>query len=133
MRTLGWLTFLLALAFETCLVLALILNTWFGFPSEKTVLGYFGFGVPSMVMGGATAALWKGQKSLQNLLGWASTMTGLVCGVAVLLLVADRVFSEAQSVVGPLIWRLVAFGVAGLVCGCFGITLLFHVEATRSR
>ena len=134
MRThLGWLTFLLALAFGACLVAALILNTWFGFPGERTVLGFFGFGVPTMITGGATAALWEGRKSLQNLLGWASTITGLVCGAAVLLLVADRVFSDVQSVIGPLIWRLAAFGIAGLVCGGFGIDLLVQAEAnTRS-
>ena len=130
MRThLGWLTFLLAVAFATCQVATLILNSWFGFPNGRGVLAFFGFGIPTMVVGGATAALWDGHKSLQKLLGWAGTMAGIVCGLAVLLLVAGWVLSETpEPAVGPLIGRLLGFGVTGLVCGSFGIAMLFVAE-----
>jgi hypothetical protein len=126
---LGWLTFLLAAAFATCLVATLILNTWFGFPGSKCVIGFFAFGIPTMITGGATATLWDGSKSLQTLLGWAGTMTAIVCGVAVLLLVGAWIFSETvQPEVGPLVWRLVGFGVCGIACGGFGIAVLFQAE-----
>jgi len=130
---LGWLMFMLALAFATCLVAVLILNTWFGFPAARTVMGFFGFGIPTMAAGGATAMLWDGRRPLQNILGWAGTMTGIVCGVAVLLLVGGWVLSDrAEPVVGSLIWRLLGFGVCGLVCGGFGIGVLFLAEEETS-
>jgi hypothetical protein len=126
---LGWLTFLLAVAFAACLVAALILNSWFGFANGRTVLGFFGFGIPTVVIGGATAALWDGHKSLQKLLGWAGTMAGIVCAVAVLLLVAGLVLSERpEPVVGATIGRFLGFGVTALICGAFGIALLFEAE-----
>lgn len=126
---LGWLTFLLAVAFAACLVATLILNSWFGFPNGRAALGFFGFGIPTVVVGVATAALWDGHKSLQKLLGWTGTMAGIICGVAVLLLVAGWVLSEGtEPVVGPIIGRLLGFGITALVCGAFGIVLLFEAE-----
>lgn len=126
---LGWLTFLLALAFATCLVATLILNSWFGFLNVRSVLGFFGFGIPTVIAGVATAKLWDGRRSLLNLLGWAGTMAGIVSGVAVLLLVAGWVLSkQAEPAVGPLIWRVLGFGICGLACGGFGIVTLFQAE-----
>jgi hypothetical protein len=121
---------LLAAAFAVCLVGTLALNTWRSFPVQRTVIGFFGFGIPTIAAGAATAALWDGHKALQSLLGWAGTMIGIVCGIAVLLLVGGWVFSDdVAPVVGPLIWRLVAFAVCGFVCGTFGIAMLFQAEA----
>lgn len=129
---LGWLTFILAVAFATCLVATLILNSWFAFPADRTLLGFFGFGIPTLVAGGATAALWDGRKPLQNLLGWAGTMTGIVCGVAVLLLVGQRVFSETPpTTVGTLIWHVLGFAVSASFCGGFGIATLFEAEGSK--
>ncbi len=130
MRThLGWLTFLLTVAFAACLVATLILNSWFGFPNDRAVLAFFGFGIPTMVVGGATAMLWDGHESLQKLLGWTGTMAGIICGVAVLLLVAGWVLSERpELVVGPIIGHLLGFGVTALVCGAFGIAMLYKAE-----
>ena len=126
---LGWLTFLLAVAFAACLVATLILNSWYGFPNVRAAIGFGGFGIPTMVVGGASAALWDGHRSLQKLLGWTGTMAGIICGVAVLLLVAGWVLSEStEPAGGRIIGRLLGFGVAGLVCGGFGIAMLFVAE-----
>ena len=131
---LGWLTFLLAIAFATALIGTLILNSWFGFPNVRGVLGFFGFGIPTIVVGGATAALWDGSKSLHKLLGWAGTMTGIVCAVAVLLLVGGWLLSERpESIFGPVLGRFPGFGVTALVCGGFGIAMLIEAEGKKIR
>jgi hypothetical protein len=120
---------MLAVAFATCMVGILILNTWYNFPAGKSAIGFFAFGFPTVGAGGATAMLWDGRRSLQTLLGWAGTMTGIVCGVAVLVLVGGWVLSEtAEPAVGSLIWHLLAFGSCAVVCGGFGITILFQAE-----
>jgi hypothetical protein len=83
---LGWLSFLLAKAFAGGLVLTLIGATWLGVEGRNGAIGFFGFGIPMIVADLGTAALWSGEKSLQKTLGWSSTVTGLVCGVARLFL-----------------------------------------------
>jgi hypothetical protein len=126
---LGWFTFILATAFATGLVATLILNAWFAFPTDRALLGFFGFGLPMFAAGGATAALWDGRKALQTFLGWAGTTTAIVCGVAVLFLVGQRVFSEAPpTTVGVLIWHVLGFAVSASFCGGFGISMLFEAE-----
>lgn len=87
----------------------LILNSWFGFSNGKCVIGFFSFGISTMIVGGATASLWADKKDLQQLLGWV---------------LSDR----AGRAVGPLLARLIGFGVTGLVCGRFGIARLFKAE-----
>lgn len=126
---LGWLAFILATAFAICLMGTLILNSWFGFSGQKCAIGFFGFGIPTMIVGRATASLWEDKKDLQQLLGWAATMVALVCGVSVLVLVGGWVLSDRAGVAaGPLLARLIGFGVTGLVCGRFGIARLFKAE-----
>jgi len=91
-------------------------------------MGFFGFGIPTMAVGAATALLWDGHTWLLKLLGWTGTMAGIVCGVAVLLLVAGCVFSQGTE---PTVWpygRILGFSLTALVCGGFGISMLFSAE-----
>lgn len=128
---LGWLTFLLAVAFAFCLIGTLVLNAWFDFPNQRAVRGFFAFGIPTMVIGAATALLWDGHKALQKFLGWAGTMAGLICAAAVLVLVVRWVLAEGlQPEVGlwVMLSRLGAFSATALVCGGFGIETLYSAE-----
>jgi len=128
----GGLTFLLALAFAICLIGSLILNSWYAFPAQQTALGFFGFGIPLILVGVATAFLWARHNALLKFLGWASTIAGVVCGIAILLLVARRVFLDAHTLTDatwPLIWRVLAFGVVGVVVGGFGIAVLSESDS----
>lgn len=131
MRThLGWFTYLLALAFAIGTLGTLSLNTWFGLPSDRAVAGFFGFGLSAVVGGAATSSLWENERSLQTLLGWAATMFGIACGVAVLLLVAGWVL-KGESLAGPSVWRFLAFGVTGVASGAFGLATLPQPERQK--
>ena len=70
---LGWLTFVLAVAFVTCLLATLTFNAWLQVSDGRAIIAFFAFGIPTMIAGGATGRLWDGQQSLQTLLGWAGT------------------------------------------------------------
>ena len=130
---LGWFTFLLAVAFVTCLLATLTFKAWLHVSDTRAIVAFFAFGIPTMVAGGATGRLWQGQQSLQTVLGWASTMVGIVCGLAILVLVASWVFSDRGAVsTGPFIGRALGFGTCGLVCGGFGIRTLFRAEGKKS-
>ena len=94
---LGWLTFLVAVGFATGLVLTLVGTTWFSISDENGLIGFFGFGVPMVAAGLGSATLWMDQKPLLKILGWMSTIIGLVCGVSLLVLVAGWVLSDDKS------------------------------------
>lgn len=126
---LGWLTFLLGVAFVLCLFFILIWNAWFGFPNQRALLGFFAFGVPAMVITLATAALWDGHKALEKLLGWVATMAGIAAAIAVLALVIGWVISEQPNMPGMLVLsRLLGFGTAAVMSGAFGIQMLYKAE-----
>jgi len=125
----GWLTFLLAMAFAVCLFGTLVKNTWFGLPNDRAVIGFFGFGVPMAMIGVATAFLWSGHKALEQILGWAGTMAGIAHAVAVLLLVAAHVMAESSNAAtNASLTHFLAFGTAAVACGAFGITVLYQAE-----
>jgi hypothetical protein len=128
---LGWLSFLLAKAFAGALVLTLIGATWLGVESRNGAIGFFGFGIPMIVADLGTAALWSGEKSLQKTLGWSSTVTGLVCGVALFILVGTWVLADNQSTPPGNLGHFLGFGTAMLVCGGFGISMLYEAEGKR--
>lgn len=125
---LGWLTFLLAIAFATCPVAALVGSTWFALPNTKGILGFFGFGIHQ----------WRSEPRLRcagmvtsrSRTSWGGRRHGrLVCGVAVLLLGAGWVFSDRSGVPGgPVFWWLLGFGVTALVRGGFCIAILYEAE-----
>jgi hypothetical protein len=142
---LGWLTFVLAIIFAGGVVLTLIGTTWFAVSDNNGLIGFFGFGIPMIVAAQGTAALWSDQKPLQKTLGWASTLVGLVCGVALFILVAGWVLSESKAnrplmsspsaSVGksePNILHFLGFGFPMLMCGGFGIAMLFASEGKSS-
>lgn len=123
---LGWLTFLLATAFAILLLLTLFRSSWLELSIDKGLFGFFGFGLPMVAVGVGTAELWSDDKPLKKLLGWASTVTGIICGVAVLFLVADWVFFERTQ---PVVLNLLGFATVGSVCGGFGIEILRGCES----
>ena len=132
---LGWLTFLLAMGFAGGLVLTLIGTTWFSVSDGNGLIGFFGFGIPMIVAGLGTAALWSDQKPLQKTLGLASTLVGLVCGVALFILVAGWVLSDTKANQPPAVGKsepgvahFFGFGIPMLICGGFGIAMLFESE-----
>ena len=147
-----WLTFLLTMGFAGGLVLTLIGTTWFTVSDTNGLIGFFGFGIPMIVSGVGTAALWSDRKPLQKTFGWASTVVGLVCGVALFILVAGWVLSDSKanpssaSSTGASVGKserasvresqtgiahFFGFGVPMLICGGFGIAMLFKSEGKR--
>ena len=125
----GWLTFLLAMAFAGCLLSTLVRNAWFSLPNENAVIGFFGFGVPMAAIGVGTAFLWHGYENLLKLLGWAATMIAIAHALAVLGLVAAWVWPEVtQPTGGTSLTRLLAFSVAAFMAGAFGIAMLYASE-----
>jgi hypothetical protein len=124
---LGWLTFLLAVGFAGGLVLSLAGTAWFGNSGEKALIGFFGFGIPMIVNGLGTAALWSDEKRLLQALGWASTVIGVTCGVCLFMLVGGWVLGGDKAAVG----QFFGFGIPMLVCGGFGIVILFESEGKR--
>ena len=130
---LGWLTFSLAVAFVTCLLVSLTFNARLQVSDARAIIAFFAFGIPTMVAGAATGRLWHGQQRLQAILGWASTMVGIVCGLAILVLVASWVFSDTSPpATGPFIARVFGFGTCGLICGGFGIRTLLRAEGNKA-
>jgi len=122
-QQLGWLTFMLGLGFTVILFITLVGSAWFGLPVESASIGFFGSGLPLIFTGIGTMRLWSGEKQLLNRLGWTATVAGLAFGVCVLVLVAVLIIPGFQSP-RPGIGHFVGFGIAGLICGGFGIRIL---------
>ena len=130
---LGWLTFILAVAFVTCLLAMLTFNARLQVSDARAVVAFFAFGIPTIVAGAATGRLWQGEQSLHAILGWASTMVGIVCGLAILILVASWVFPDSGThATVPFVARVFGFGTCGLICGGFGIRTLFQSEGKKA-
>ena len=127
---LGCLMFLLTVASAIGVMAIVLPHTLPRLPVQKSLVGFFAFGASTMVTGAATALLWAGHRSLQNLLGWAGTMAAVVCGGAVLYLVGNWLLSDstASIFVGTMKWRLVGIAVCGFVFGSFGITILNEAD-----
>lgn len=122
---LGWLTYLLMLGFAIGLLASMVRSAWFGLPSERGVMGFFGFGIPLILSGLGTAGLWLQDEPLRDVLGWSSTVNGCIHGLCLLILVGTEVFGESSAGAG--IWHFYGFGLPMLVCGGFGIAMLTDV------
>jgi hypothetical protein len=125
---LGWLTFLLAIAFATCLVAALVGSTWFALPNTKGILGFFGFGIhqwrsePRLRRAGMVTSRsrtsWGGRRYGRACVRRGRPVPGAGC-----------VFSDRSGVPGgPVFWRLLGFRVTALVRGGFCIAILYEAE-----
>jgi hypothetical protein len=125
MRTqLGWLTFLLKVRFMAGLLLTVLGTIWFTVSDDNALIGFWGFGIPMVLTGIATAWLWDDKTTPLRILGWTSTMAGVVCGASFLLLVAGWVlstnkpsFAHSLGLIVPMVW-----------CGSFGIFVLYKAE-----
>lgn len=140
--SIGWLTFLLSVGFAGGMVSSLIGNVWFKVADANSVIGFFGFGIPMIVAGLGTAALWSEKKPLQKTLAVVSTFIGLTCGLCLFILVAGWVFADnsaeqpqpstSRATVQqsrPSAVHFFGFGVPMLVCGGFGIAMFFQSES----
>ena len=129
---LGWVCFLVTVTFACGLVVTLIGTTWFGVSDRNGLIGFFGFGIPMMASGAGTDALWSDEKPLQKMLGWTSAVFGLVCSVALFILVVGWVLSDNESNQPNVsIAHFLGFGIPMVYCGGFGIYLLFESEGKK--
>jgi hypothetical protein len=101
-------------------------------PGQKGVVGFFAFGISAIVTGSATALLWAGNRPLQSVLGWAGTMSAIVCGGAVLYIVGHWLLSNDVEPIfaGAMKWRLAGIAICGLVFGGFGIAVLSEADGS---
>lgn len=145
MRTqLGWLTFLLAIGFAGGLVLTLVGNFCSNISDENALIGFFGFGVPLILTGLGTSALWSDKEPLLKTFGWTSTVMGFACGVGLFILVAVWVLGDnktkrsqpiattTSSTPQELSFGLFyGFGIPMVLCGGYGIAVLLAAEEKR--
>jgi len=124
-RQLGWLAYLLLVAFTVGLLLTLVGFAWNGLSREKAGIGVLGFSLPLFLTGLATHALSRDEKCLRAVLGWTGTIAGLISGIALLACVVGMVLS-AGEVPGssPRALASLGFGLLMLVCGGLGIAWL---------
>ena len=120
---LGWITFILFIGFAGGLMLTMISATWFNMPVEKAFIGFFGFGLPLMILGVETVVLWSNKLHFKKLFGWTNTIVSVAFGVCIFILVVRYVLLDSQELRTTIIIHSLGFGVPMIFCGCFGIKL----------
>src|SRR5205085_308145 len=70
---LGWLTFVLAIAFAAGLLLTIGGYAWGSVEGGTGFFGFFGFGIPMLLTGGASWGLWQLSPPHLTVLGWTAT------------------------------------------------------------
>lgn len=133
-KQLGWLTYLLLVAFTAGLLLTLIGFAWSRLSDDKAGIGVLGFGLPMLLAGLAAHGLSTDQRRLRFLLGWTGTIAGLICGVCLLVCVAGMVLSTAEFTgSSPESLSCVGFGVLMLLCGGLGIAWLICPQPSAAK
>jgi len=129
-KQLGWLAYLLLVAFTAGLLLTVIGYAWSRLSGDKAGIGVLGFGLPMLLAGLATHGLSRDERRLRLLLGWTGTIVGMVCGVCLLVCVAGMVLSAACFTGdSPEILASLGFGVLMLLYGGLGIAWLIANHA----
>jgi hypothetical protein len=132
---LGGICFVLGLLSAGGLFFSTVRMAWSPIEGFNSVLAYFGFGIPMLILGGATGALWEKHPQLLKCLGWSCMVLGLVSALGLLALLAGWVglipaipaipgrvgqaFEQSEAV-----GCLLAFGIPMLICGGAGIGIL---------
>jgi hypothetical protein len=118
-RILGLLGYLASIAFGVALIWMLLHTSITGVESANPVVGYFGYGFGTLLLGGGTLYLWKGTKWLESLLGWSSSLASLAISASLLIMLTN--FVDGKLVPG---WQYVpAHLVAIFVFGLVGVSL----------
>lgn len=121
-RQLGWLSYLLTLAFAVGLALTLVAFAWLGLDKDKAGVGTIGFGVPLVMSALVAGGLSSGERGLRAVLGWSGALVGFACGVALLICVASMVASDQRyNSSSPQVLASVGFGILMVLCGGAGI------------
>lgn len=126
-HTLGYLCLAVTLAFAAGLFVGMVRVAWDADAKVNGFIAFFGFGVPMILAGAGTQALWSDSRHLIQRLGWTCTVAGLVWAVALLYLMAGwvgLVSSNSQVGIDRCICLFLGFGVPMVVCGGAGIAVL---------
>lgn len=133
-KPLGWLVYLLLLAFAAGLLWALAAFAWRHLAEDKAGVGVIGFGVPTFLAGMAVYGLSKDDRPLRLVLGWTSALVGLGCGVCLLVCVASMMISpERFDGSSPEVLSALGFGVVMFVAGGLGIAWLCERRRTEAE
>ena len=117
----GWLTFLLTFSFAVSLFISIISSAWLNVSDTGGIAGFFGFGIPMLITGGATGVAWQKQQCLR-ILGWTSSIFSSIFGICLLILVGQWV---ATGKIVPNFLYFIGFGVPMLTFGAVGLGILF--------
>lgn len=126
-HTLGGLCFAVALAFAVGLFIGMARIAWGSSEKVNGFIAFFGFGIPMLLSGAGTFALWSDSKSHIQLFGWTCTVGGLIWAASLFYLLAGWVgFVSSSSRVEffERVGLFLAFGIPMLVCGGAGIGVL---------
>ena len=133
-KRLGWLAYLLLVAFTAGLLLTLIGFACSRLPAEKAGIGVLGFGLPLFLAGLATHGLSRDDRCLRLVLGWTGTIAGLICGIGLLASVAGMVVSEACfGGSSPQVLASLGFGLLMFICGGLGIAWLVSTQPSAAE
>jgi hypothetical protein len=126
-HTLGGLCFAVALAFAAGLYLGMAKVAWDANSKANGFIVFFGFGIPMLLAGAGTFALWSDSKLMVQRFGWACTVAGLLWAASLFYLLAGWVgivSSDMKAGFAECVGLFLGFGIPMLVCGGAGIGVL---------
>jgi hypothetical protein len=135
---LGGICFVLGLLCAGGLLFSTIRLAWAPIEGFDPAIAFCGFGIPMLILGIATAALWENHEHLSKwCLGGCCTALGLGNALGLLAVLAGWVglipgrLGEGLKA-GEAFVCLAAFGIPMLVCGGGGIGILTDLEDPRA-
>ncbi len=134
---LGCLTALVAAVFGTGLLVSMGRAAWFAADWKSSLLAFFGFGIPMVLLGVATYHLCEDSPPGQVYFGWGCVVFGLFWAVGLFVLIADWVNIIALNPVKVGFWEgsalFLGFVVPMLVCGGMGISTVIESSKKQTK
>jgi hypothetical protein len=136
---LGGICFILGLLCAGGLFFSTVRLAWSPIEGFNPAIAFFGFGIPMLILGVATAALWEDHQHLTKwCLGWSCTALGVCNALGLLAVLAGWVgLIPGRSGQGlkseEAFVCLAAFGIPMLLCGSTGIGILTGLQDRRAE
>jgi len=121
----GWLLLTLSLAFTIGYFTGMAKIGWFDAEVNGAVV-FFGFGIPILLTGGGTLALWEDENSLICIFAWIAIVVATAFALCLLYVLGAFIglFPESKKS----IVMLFGFGIPMIVIGVTGLVTLDRVD-----
>jgi hypothetical protein len=132
---LGYLGLVAAVGFEIGLFCSNASFSWYG-KYDGAWAGFFGFGIPMILLGLGVGSLWSPVPALLRVFAWASTLSAAVWAAGLFITVARWVGlmsfgSVAKIEVSEGFGQFLAFAIPMLISGIAGIAILLEYDDKR--